>query len=194
MKTGVIVRLVCLANDRQLITFGTTINEIWKELEADAEFGVKQPFHEDLRKYGKENFTTDLLATAPEIYLGALEAFWIRYFSSFGEDGYHDKPDDVFESNENEVDVDYLLNLNDEVRVPAGLKYDESRTDYHGVKERTPGRFSAFANLGGKFTSLGIYDRAVEAALARDRAIINDKTGKYKRELNFPRLFCPSEI
>lgn len=194
MKTGVIVRIACSANHRQLIVFGQTVQEIWKELTADAEFGVQTPFHQDLNKYGRENFTTDLLATSPWVYLGALEAFWVKYFSAYGEDGYHDKPDDVFESNEDDIDVDYLLNIENDVRVPAGLQYDEARTDYHGVTERSPGRFSAFAKIEGKFTSLGVYDRAVMAALARDRAVINDKTGQYKRELNFPKLFCPSEL
>lgn len=46
-------------------------------------------FHRALRKYGKQNFKWEIIEECKKEELAEKEKFWIKYYSSYGENGYN---------------------------------------------------------------------------------------------------------
>ena len=67
-----------------------SIEERWKEHCRDCTKSrvEKRPLYEAMNKYGKENFSIELVEECEESVLNEREVFWIEYYGSF-KNGYN---------------------------------------------------------------------------------------------------------
>ena len=82
---------------------------------------------------------------------------------------------------------DMVHNLDIEPKRKKLKVHSNNTSGYRGVTKRASGRFNTGIRINGKKTSLGMFDTAIEAALAYDQAAI--KNGNKSHTLNFPDGF-----
>ena len=82
---------------------------------------------------------------------------------------------------------DMLHNLDVEPKRKKLKVHSNNTSGYRGVTKRASGRFNTGIRINGKKKSLGMFDTAIEAALAYDQAAI--KKGSKSHTLNFPDGF-----
>lgn len=88
---GVIYKITNLINNKVYI--GQTISTLskrWREHRHQAEEGNKNyHLYQAMRKYGVENFRIEAIEQCPNEELNNREKFWIKYYDSFGQNGYN---------------------------------------------------------------------------------------------------------
>lgn len=75
----------------QKVYIGQTIqtpSQRWYHHLTDAKLGSDLKFHRALRKYGRENFTKDIIEEVEDELLNDREIYWISFYDSY-EDGYN---------------------------------------------------------------------------------------------------------
>ena len=86
---GYIYKITNKLNNKVYI--GQTIcqpSKRWYHHLADANLGSNVKFHRALRKYGKDNFTRDIIEEIDDELLDEREIYWIEYYDSF-KNGYN---------------------------------------------------------------------------------------------------------